>query len=172
MLRKELNNRLLNDKQKVENIPHKPNYTKPLNPYENIVVAPRKVMPSTVMNSREKLKAHVYQPQPPVTAQDVRGSKDTELQVEKQKSVVKSGGMSQMATTAPRNDDDYGYNSGGRITAELTKVLDSKQANQKLADQALTPQLFAKNNTKQRTTTAAAPITDSNMFQKRSVSVY
>lgn len=94
---------------------------KQLNPYQNIVVAPpRKVMPNTVMNSREKLKTSP-QPHPPVTAQDVRGSgSNRELLVEKQKSAAnKSGGMSQMATTAPRNDDDYGYHSGGRITAEL-----------------------------------------------------
>ena len=44
------------------------------------------------------------------------------------------GGMSQMATTAPKNDDDYGFVSAGRITAELSKVLDTKQANNRLAD--------------------------------------
>ena len=94
---------------------------KGLNPYENIMVGvPRKLMPQTVMNSREKLKT-VAQHQPPTTAQDVRNSENRELLIELQKSAAKSGGMSQMATTAPRNEDDYGYaaSNGGRITAEL-----------------------------------------------------
>ena len=73
------------------------------------------------MNSREGLKT-VAQPQPPVTAQDVRGSKGElfiEHKVKSAQGKSGGGGMSQMATTAPRNDDDYGFNSAGRITGEL-----------------------------------------------------
>ena len=87
------------------------------------------------MNSREKLKA-VAQPQPPVTAQDIRGSGAelfAEHKVRSAQGKSGGGGMSQMATTAP-NNDDYGFNSAGRITAELSKVLDTKQANNRLAD--------------------------------------
>ena len=78
--------------------------------------------------------------------------------------------MSQMATTAPGNDHDFA--SGGRITADLKvpNVLNSKQANQKLADQALTPALFAKKN--QQAHQNPANTGDGNVFQKRSVSVY
>ena len=103
----------------------------------NIVgTVPTKVIPNTVMNSREKLRT-VAQPEPPVTAQEIRGSKEVLFYEHKVKSAQgKSGGggMSQMATTAPRNDNDYGFNSAGRITADLAKILDTKQANNRLAD--------------------------------------
>lgn len=60
MLRKEIAGRMNN----TQNIIPK---HKAANPYENMFVAPRKLMPNTVMNSREKLKT-VAQPHPPVTA--------------------------------------------------------------------------------------------------------
>ena len=43
--------------------------------------------------------------------------------VKKQTSAGGNGGMSQMATTAPRDEINT---SGGRITAELSRVLDTK----------------------------------------------
>ena len=74
-----------------------------------------------------------------------------------------------MATTAPRNDDEY--NSGGRITAEIKQIVDNKQVNQRLADYSLSPELFTNNRaTAVARQNAASP--DGNIFQKRNVSVY
>lgn len=73
--------------------------------------------------------------------------------------------MSQMATTAPRCEGED-YNSGGRITAEVRKVIDGKH---NMADQVITPALFAKKNMKISTMNQTAP---NNPFQKRSASVY
>ena len=68
MLRKEINNRM--------NVTLNPakhfnlGKSNMINPYDNITTGKPKQMPSTVMNSREKLNVG-YQ-QPPVTAQDTR----------------------------------------------------------------------------------------------------
>ena len=128
MLRKEIGGGRMNNTMNII-----PKQIKGSGPYENVTA---KMIPHTVMNSREKLKA-VAQPQPPVTAQEIRGSNEVlfiEHKVKSAQGKSGGGGMSQMATTAPRNDDDYGFNSAGRITAELSKVLDTKQANNRLAD--------------------------------------
>ena len=45
--------------------------------------------------------------------------------------------MSQMATTAPREGEDY--TSGGRFTADLKNLVDTKHANVRLAEEALSP---------------------------------
>ena len=50
--------------------------------------------------------------------------------------------MSQMATTAPRENEDYG--SGGRFTADLKRLVDTKHANVRLAEETLSPQLVSK----------------------------
>lgn len=53
----------------------------------------------------------------PVTAQENRNTVRSEMRMEGKQSAGKSGGFSQMATTAPRNEDEL--HSGGRVTAEL-----------------------------------------------------
>ena len=47
-----------------------------------------------------------------------------------------------MATTAPKENEDYG--SGGRFTADLKRLVDTKQVNVRLAEEALSPQLVTK----------------------------
>ena len=54
MLRKELNTKLT--AAQTGNVARK--YSTSLNPYENIVVGKPRLMPNTVMNSREKLKTY------------------------------------------------------------------------------------------------------------------
>lgn len=50
--------------------------------------------------------------------------------------------MSQMATTAPRENEDYG--SAGRGTADLKRLVDTKHVNIRLAEETLSPQLISK----------------------------
>jgi len=114
MLRKQVYGAKLN--KTLNHVAEKQIVHKEANPYDNIIIAPRKAMPSTVMNSREKL-AIMGEHKIPVTAQENRNTVRSEMRKDGKQSAGKSGGFSQMATTAPRNEDDY--NSGGRVTAEL-----------------------------------------------------
>ena len=84
--------------------------------------------------------------------------------IEKQNSVEKSGGMSQLETTAPKDFEDQ--TSGGRFTADLKRLVDTKHANVRLAEEALSPQLVSKQGklTGQKQQEFA--------IQKRSASVY
>lgn len=50
--------------------------------------------------------------------------------------------MSQLETTAPKDFEDQ--TSGGRFTADLKRLVDTKHANVRLAEEALSPQLVSK----------------------------
>ena len=71
-----------------------------------------------------------------------------------------------MATTAPREGEDY--TSGGRFTADLKNLVDTKHANVRLAEEALSPQLV----TKKENRLAAMKQQNEFAIQKRSASVY
>jgi len=99
-----------------------------LNPYQNIDVGEQKLVAATVMNSREKLVATGHQI--PSTAVGNQRSRSQLVDIPPQTSGGKSGktnggGLSQMATTAPRGEGEE-LASGGRMTADLQRVLEGK----------------------------------------------